>query len=83
MVGYSFDVNKADENIVIGGTTSNITLHTDGTDAFVMRVSQSGHLEWYSQISTKTGGTLEYVTSVAINSPSGGSTGSVYAFFFN
>jgi hypothetical protein len=50
MIIYSFDYCNADGNMILGGGTANLTT-SDGTgDAFLMRISETGYVEWHNAI---------------------------------
>lgn len=67
--------------MIIGGTTGNLTMFADGIDSYVMRISETGYIEWYSQMAHMVVSDQDYILSVAINSVAGGYTGYVYAIF--
>lgn len=54
----------------------------DAADAFIMRLSETGYIEWYNQIFSGFSTINDYIFSVAINSPSGGLTGFVYSIYY-
>jgi hypothetical protein len=68
--------------MVLSGSTANITSGDGTSDGFIMRISETGYVEWYNAIHTSYGYNGEVVTSVIINSATGGTVGSVYAIYF-
>lgn len=64
MITYGFNVITDDKNILLSGTTKNLT-HTDGAtyDGFVMRLTPLGFIQWLSYLSFKQAAD-EYVGGV-------------------
>lgn len=74
-ITYGVDVNPSDNNFVMGGRSANLTTWGDGYDGFVMRLSETGYIEWYNVI-TVYNGLHEHVGGVGI------SGSYVYALFY-
>lgn len=54
MISYGFYFISDDNNMIISGTTKNLT-HDDGSnkDGFIMRTSPLGFINWISYLSTR------------------------------
>lgn len=50
-VTYGIDINPIDNNLILGGYSVNISSYWgDGMDGFVMRLSETGYIEWYTHV---------------------------------